>query len=71
MPQGHRGFLVRERVGTAGRRAEDGAFEVFVQVAAADAAPRDVDLHRPGAEFRFRNVLDARRPRGRGNGLPS
>jgi hypothetical protein len=40
------------------RRAEDGPFHVFVQVRAADPAPRNAGLHRTDPELRLRDVLN-------------
>ncbi|EFH22115.1 hypothetical protein NEIPOLOT_02115 [Neisseria polysaccharea ATCC 43768] len=64
----HAGELVSHRYGsglagnrvrmTAGRD-ENRAFHKFVQVGAADAAPRDIDADGAGGDGRFGDVFDA------------
>ena len=56
--EGDRRFLPGDRVRVAGRRAEDRALEVFVQVGAADAAPGDVYEHLAFACNRGVDFLD-------------
>ena len=42
----------------AGRRDEDRALQVFVQIGAADAAPGHIDADRSGCDLGYRDVLD-------------
>src|SRR5664280_284475 len=59
MPQRDRGRFSRSRVRMPGRRHEDRPFQILVQIRATDAAPGDVDTHRPGVQYRFVDILDA------------
>jgi hypothetical protein len=54
----HRGILAGDRMRMACGWDEYRAFEVFVEVGAADAAPGDVDGDGAGQEFGLGDVLD-------------
>ena len=56
--QGDRSGLVGKPVGLAWRRGENGSFEEFVEIGAADPAPGHGDLHRSRTHLRLLNVFD-------------